>query len=559
MKIYTNTFDLSRPSPHRFWVPPYSDFKFGIKLVNAGAEVQNDFTVAAGTTELTPDEDKIDGFTIFTAKSADTGFVEYTIDVADMVQKFKLVQIVTDSTVFEVGGEGGDVPADVATQSWVNSQISDFVEEDALTAYATKGELTAYAEKTELTAYAEKTDLTSYAEKTDLTAYYAKTETSSATELAEAFANVGGGAISAYDMSESPVWSKTQVAQAVENNTVLPQTIAKYTNNSVSVFNIVGAMTGSNWGEGDNSKKVVVGSQVTSIGDNCFYNSTTKYVVIPDSVTTISNKFMGYGYAYGDSSVVEVLDFGNTRTTVPTVSKGTYHAECLLKASRSAIAYVPDALYDTWIAASIWSGCASQIRKHSDLVAPSKVSNAPVNYAPPALNISPVYEYEWETLSASASQHPDTLYVVVPDNGFRPYTQVKYSDGTLSSYDIAGAVADMWTPTNKAEATDIVFGTKVKSIKYLACSSCAKLSSLQFPWTVADFGNETFKNNGALSSVTIPGTVKAINSDAFGSCSNLTDVTFEGRTMAEVQAMTSYSWGFQTGCVVHCIDGDIVL
>lgn len=39
MKIYTNTFDLSRPSPHRFWVSPYSDFKFGIKLVNAGAEV----------------------------------------------------------------------------------------------------------------------------------------------------------------------------------------------------------------------------------------------------------------------------------------------------------------------------------------------------------------------------------------------------------------------------------------------------------------------------------------------------------------------------------------
>lgn len=112
MKIYTNTFDLSRPAPHRFWVPPYSDFKFGIKLVNAGVEVQNDFTVAAGTTELTPEEDKIDGFTIFAAKSADTGFVEYTIDVADIVQKFKLVQIVTDSTVFEIDANG---PEDVAT------------------------------------------------------------------------------------------------------------------------------------------------------------------------------------------------------------------------------------------------------------------------------------------------------------------------------------------------------------------------------------------------------------------------------------------------------------
>lgn len=93
-----------------------------------------------------------------------------------------------------------------------------------------------------------------------------------------------------------------------------------------------------------------------------------------------------------------------------------------MKCSKNAIAYVPDALYNTWITKPVWSDCASQIKTHSDLVAPGKVSNAPVNYAPPAVKISPVYEYEWETLSASASQHPDTLFVVVPDNGFRPYT-----------------------------------------------------------------------------------------------------------------------------------------
>lgn len=81
MKIYTNTFDVSRPSPHRFWVPPYSDFKIGIKLVNVGAALENDFTVAAGTTELIADETKIDGFTIYTLNSTDTGFVEYTITV----------------------------------------------------------------------------------------------------------------------------------------------------------------------------------------------------------------------------------------------------------------------------------------------------------------------------------------------------------------------------------------------------------------------------------------------------------------------------------------------
>lgn len=136
MKIYTNTFDVSRPSPHRFWVPPYSDFKIGIKLVNAGVELENDFTVAAGTTELIADETKIDGFTIYTLNSTDTGFVEYTITVDSLVQKFKLVQIVSDSTVFDIDERGGDM-SQYATKNWVESEISGFVDEDALTAYAT--------------------------------------------------------------------------------------------------------------------------------------------------------------------------------------------------------------------------------------------------------------------------------------------------------------------------------------------------------------------------------------------------------------------------------------
>lgn len=66
------------------------------------------------------------------------------------------MQVVTDSTVFDIGlsSGGGDVPADVATQSWVNSQISDFITEDALSDYAEESSLTAYATTDSLTAYA---------------------------------------------------------------------------------------------------------------------------------------------------------------------------------------------------------------------------------------------------------------------------------------------------------------------------------------------------------------------------------------------------------------------
>lgn len=207
MKIYTNVFDLARICPRRFWVAPYSDFKIGVKIAEKGAPSAKSFAVKAGLAELTPDEDKVDGFTTYTLKSADTGFVEYTIEVEGVSEKLKLVQITTDSTVFEVGGGGGDVPADVATKTWVESQISDFVtedaltayvtedwvesqisdfvEEDALTAYATKGELTAYAEKTDLTSYAEKTDLTAYAETADLTAYAEKADLTAYAETSD--------------------------------------------------------------------------------------------------------------------------------------------------------------------------------------------------------------------------------------------------------------------------------------------------------------------------------------------------------------------------------------
>lgn len=200
MKIYTQTYDLAKASPHRFWVAPFSEFKIGIKILEKDEISAKDFTLKAGSIEFTPDPDKIDNFTLFTIKSNDTGFVDYTIEVEGVAEKLKLMQIVTDSTVFEIdAGGGGDVPADVATKTWVNSQISDFVTEDALDGYATEnyvdsatssfveeGELTAYATKDELTSYAETADLTAYAEKTDLTAFYTKSETSSAAEISTA-------------------------------------------------------------------------------------------------------------------------------------------------------------------------------------------------------------------------------------------------------------------------------------------------------------------------------------------------------------------------------------
>ena len=121
MKIYTQVIDIALQSPKRFWVAPYSDFKIGVKIVKRGTPVANEFTVKQGDTTLTADETKVDGFTTYTLKSGATGSVEYMVEVAGVAEKQKITQIVTDSTVFEVGGEGG---SGGVTEEWVQNYVS---------------------------------------------------------------------------------------------------------------------------------------------------------------------------------------------------------------------------------------------------------------------------------------------------------------------------------------------------------------------------------------------------------------------------------------------------
>ena len=118
MKIYTSIIDIAQPALKRFWVAPHSDFKIGVKIAKSGAPAENEFTVASGSTELIADEDKVNGFTVFTISSGDEGFVEYTVTVGGVAEKFKILQIVTDSTVYEVDERGGDM-SQYATKNWV--------------------------------------------------------------------------------------------------------------------------------------------------------------------------------------------------------------------------------------------------------------------------------------------------------------------------------------------------------------------------------------------------------------------------------------------------------
>lgn len=200
MKIYTQEIDIALQSPKRFWVAPFSDFKIGVKIVKNGTPVDNEFTVFNGDTELTPDEDLTNGFTTFTLKSNDTGSVEYKVVVDGVGETIKITQITTDSTVFEVGGSGGgDVPADVATKTWVQNYVdvetSAFIDETALAPYATTSAVTA-AISTATTDMATQTWVgqQGYVSQNDLSIYATTSAMTSAISAATSN-KVTGGAI----------------------------------------------------------------------------------------------------------------------------------------------------------------------------------------------------------------------------------------------------------------------------------------------------------------------------------------------------------------------------
>lgn len=180
--------------------------------------------------------------------------------------------------------------------------MSDFITAEDLTAYATEAELSAYATKAELTGYVENGDLT---------AYYTKSETSSATELADAFAGAGG-AISAFDMSENPVMSKALVREAVDNGIFLPDTVVQYTDETIAVRDI------NLSGLGGTPKYIAIGTEKTTLSKKDLFNYKSNFKIkFPDSFSGIRDTMF-----YTANSAV--LDFGNTRTTIPLCMSGSF-------------------------------------------------------------------------------------------------------------------------------------------------------------------------------------------------------------------------------------------
>lgn len=121
------------------------------------------------------------------------------------------------------------------------------------------------------------------------------------------------------------------------------------------------------FGHCSNLESIILPPGLTSIGTQ-FLRDCPKltYVRIPDTVTSIDTYSLAYGYIPGtQKSIYTDVDFGNARTTIPTVTTKTFHNGDL----SSGYVIVPDALYDEWIAATNWTLYVDKIIKYSDYYA----------------------------------------------------------------------------------------------------------------------------------------------------------------------------------------------
>lgn len=169
---------------------------------------------------------------------------------------------------------------------------------------------------------------------------------------------------------------------------------------------------------------------------------------------------------------------------------------------------------------------------------------------------------------------PDTV-LSVKQRAFRRCT-------SLSSLTIPESVGDIRQSAFEtcSELTSIQLPSELSAFGTQVFMNCSKLQEATVPGGITTLPNGTFNNCTALSSVVLPSGIQTIDDYAFHSSglqelsvpntvrtinrygfnnSNITSLTMEDKSTLEVQRMIFYPWGLRTGCIIHCINGNLVV
>ena len=295
-----------------------------------------------------------------------------------------------------------------------------------------------------------------------------------------------------------------------------------------------------------NVKSIVIGPDVTSIGNFAFYAcSSLTSVTIPDGVTSIGN------YAFDSCSSL-------TGVTIPD-SVTSIGVEAFYGCFRLTNVAIPESV--TSIGAEAFRGCSSL----TNVAIPESVTSIGVGAFASCSSLQTIsvaetnsafrsvdgvlFSKSGKKLVAYPASKSDSVYAIpdgvtsIGDYAFHNcanLTAVTIPDGVTGIGDYTFAycenLADLTIPDSVTSIGDYAFRScenlagvnipdSVTLIGVYAFYDCTSLTSVTIPDGVTSIGNDVFLGCSRLTSVTIPDSVTSIGDAAFRNCGSLTSVT----------------------------------
>lgn len=269
------------------------------------------------------------------------------------------------------------------------------------------------------------------------------------------------------------------------------------------------------------------GLPVIGIGDNAFFDSGAKCIVLPDTITTIGDGAFEYCRS------LTSIDIPNSVTSIG----GTAFAVC----DKLQHVTIPNSVVS--IGEDAFMGC--------DALQYNEYQNG---------------------FYLGNSQNPHHALIGYKDNTVGSYvvnnnTKI-VADGVfgtcngLSSIVIPNSVENIG---RKAflyceKLRSVTIGGSVKCIPERAFSCCYVITSITIPKSVTSIEQEAFAGCTKLTGITIPSSVTIIASKVFDGCGKLTNVKFNGtkQQWAEVEKADDWNEG-STIDTITCSDGEITL
>lgn len=257
---------------------------------------------------------------------------------------------------------------------------------------------------------------------------------------------------------------------------------------------------------GNQVTRYTFGSNITSIGQNAFYDCTgMAELILPSSLSSIGNNAFqncsGLNWVkISDLNAWYAIDFANA------YANPLYYANHFYVNTNEVV--------NLTVTSNI-----SEIKDYAFVGYKGLHSVSIGNY------VTSIGNSAFENCSGLTSVTIGNSVNTIGDDAFKDCTNL--TSVTLNNNAIASAD---YTSTNNLktifgnQVTNYTFGAIVYSIGKYACYGCTGLTSLTFPNTLQTIGLHTFNGCTSLTSVTLPSSVYFIDQSAFQGCSGLNGV-----------------------------------